>query len=515
MPEWEHVRSVEAETKPFSEGAFGEIYLCRGVNGAAPAVPLVIKLFKQDSNGNAERGYETIRKLQERLKAKGHERSQARKPLTAMPGLFAAPQFCFEGQLNGKRVLGYVARKLDARLFCSFAEILDSHFPQFRRIDPNLKLQFALDLGECLALLRELNYIHADINPQNLFLSMNDGHAVLIDYDSGVVIDRPEDAPTTFGKEAEPDWLAPEVAEQLGTSGSDLPRVAVDLFTDLWSVAVGIHYFLFDRGPYFYLRVAAPTALREYLNNNKWPDISNKAPNFNEEQRDVYQHYLACFCNTDEGLRRALELTFGDGAQRKARRISYAQWVALLKARVKPVPFHGAQSIPPVPFPVLARVPPIKGAVAAAPGARRPAAPQVMRPHAARYGISPIWKLTIGASCVLLVIFVIGKFEIASKSIDPAVPIVSISPQSQTYRPQQAAQAIPTQQVPEPPVYILQNTVPGTYNVGEEESSSAKPRTAERERSQAETAQTQTQPEKKPVCVTFNDKVICDNDATP
>lgn len=54
-------------------------------------------------------------------------------------------------------------------------------------------------------LLRESNYIHADIHPQNLFLSLSDGHAVLIDYDSGVVVDRPEDAPTTFGKQGEPD----------------------------------------------------------------------------------------------------------------------------------------------------------------------------------------------------------------------------------------------------------------------------------------------------------------------
>ncbi len=174
---WEQLQSVEIDARPFSEGGFGQIYRCLAVNNASPPVALVIKLFKPDPGGNDRRSYETIRKLQARVRSKQEELAREGKSLAAVPGLYALPQFSFEGQLGHQSVLGYAAHWLDPSYFTSFEDILDHRldhrFREFLHLDSNLKRQLALELAECFAILRELYYIHADVNPPNLFVNLN------------------------------------------------------------------------------------------------------------------------------------------------------------------------------------------------------------------------------------------------------------------------------------------------------------------------------------------------------
>jgi hypothetical protein len=67
LPEFKNVQTIEIESKPFAEGAFGEVYVCLKVNGQQTSVPQVIKLFKEDSHNRQDHNYNTIRKLQQKI----------------------------------------------------------------------------------------------------------------------------------------------------------------------------------------------------------------------------------------------------------------------------------------------------------------------------------------------------------------------------------------------------------------------------------------------------------------
>ncbi|CAK0774190.1 hypothetical protein CCP3SC15_490006 [Gammaproteobacteria bacterium] len=339
MHGWEQIRKIEISSQPFNEGAFGEVFDCLAINDKKHILPLVIKLFKPDPDDNHRRGYETILKLQARVRARNQE-LPVRESLARVSGLYALPQFSFTGQWEGQTVFGYAARKLDPNRFILFEEILQSRFRIFRRLSWEKKLRLALDLTECFERLRKLNYIHADINPYNLFINLHDNfripllhfrerHLVLIDYDSGVVVDEATDTPTTFGKKNE--WLAPEVYEQEKRTSDGQCHVTVDLFTDVWAVAVGIHYLLFSRFPFFFLKVVGPQELRHYLRRYRWPEVDKNYPNFNPTQARVYDDYKKRFDRSDDELKRPFILTFNEGVYSRTRRVSYTQWTRVLR----------------------------------------------------------------------------------------------------------------------------------------------------------------------------------------
>ncbi len=326
--DWEQISKIEVISPPFEGGAFGDIYDCLAINDKGPNVPLAVKILKPDSDDNYLGGYETIRKLQARIRAKGQE-------LHTINGLYALPQFSFMGRLQNRIVFGYAANKLDANRFSTLEEILQNRFREFRKLSFGKKIRMALDLTVCFERLRDLNYIHADINPLNLFVNLYDTsrasekHLVVIDYDGGVVVDNPIDTPATFGKKNE--WLAPEVYEQESRMESSASGVTVDLSTDAWAVAVGVHYLLLSRFPFFFLKVAGPQELREYLAKYRWPHVDKTYANFNPTQARVYDDFRRRFRRIDSDLKRPLILTFNEGVYNPSQRVSYSQWTLSLR----------------------------------------------------------------------------------------------------------------------------------------------------------------------------------------
>lgn len=333
------VRSVEIEDRSFNEGAFGDLYHCISINGRPSLPRQVIKVLKADSEGNDARGFATIQKLQGRIRRKNSElRLAGRRTITDFPGLYALPQFSYEGQLGNRRVLGYSANWLDPGRFHNFAEVGDDLglLNEYLRLDLNARLQCALDLAELFSVLREIQYIHVDINPQNLFLSFDDGHLVVIDYDSGAVVEKPDDSPTTYGKPNE--WLAPEVAEQLIGNNN---LVKVDLFTDTWAVAVGVHYLIFGLFPFFFLKDFSLNTAGTYLSRYRWPQIDFGDSNAVPQSKKKYQQYRTQLEQHEKikNLRRAFDVTFNEGVLKPDRRMSYGQWVQLIQPLVRPIPF--------------------------------------------------------------------------------------------------------------------------------------------------------------------------------
>jgi hypothetical protein len=157
-PEFSQISTIELESRPFNEGAFGCIYSCISIDGRRPGVPQVIKIFKNDGSGNDRKGFETVQKLQDKLIAKHQDLTSSGKlGIDSIAGLYAVPQFSFEGTLQGQRVLGYGANRLDTTIYVSFEDVLEEPKLQheYNKLTLNQRLQYAYDLAETVQLLRE------------------------------------------------------------------------------------------------------------------------------------------------------------------------------------------------------------------------------------------------------------------------------------------------------------------------------------------------------------------------
>lgn len=335
------ISTVEIEDKPFASGGFGDVYFCSSINGKALKIPQVVKVFKNVTSGNAEKSYKTIKRLQERLKVRNQDLvNQNKPPISSMPAFKAIPQFSYEGTLNGKAVFGYSASRLDTMGFIPFEKVLEDKAiaRQFRDLNLETKLLFCYHLAYGFEILKSINYIHADINPQNFFINLSDGELAIIDFDSGAVMDDPNHKPDTFGKVAEADWLAPEISEQLANQTKTVPTIKVNLHTDTWSVAVGIHYLIFLQHPYFFLKDLGKDTIKKYLKSNKWCEIKKGDANFNANLNfSNYQKYVDLLENkVPKEITRAFKSTFNDGCFKPQDRVSYDQWTIALKQSQTP-----------------------------------------------------------------------------------------------------------------------------------------------------------------------------------
>jgi len=256
--EFSNINSIEVEDKSFGEGTFGIVYHCKGINGKKTTIPQVIKVFK-DYNGSALKGYETIKKLQRKIKLKISELQQ--KGLTFLdeyPAMNGCPQFCFEGIFDNKKVMGYASNNLKFLGYDELGKVMDNKKfrKQFFNIPLLYRFKIAYEIVQTFELLEQFRYIHADFKEEAVFVNLKNYSSAIIDYDSGSVIQNEKDKPTTWGTPQ--DWLAPEIIKQYAdglknrkNANNPIP-VKVDLKSDRWSVAVCIHYLIFMIPPFFF-----------------------------------------------------------------------------------------------------------------------------------------------------------------------------------------------------------------------------------------------------------------------
>jgi serine/threonine protein kinase len=199
-------------------------------------------------------------------------------------------------------------------------------------------LLFCFHLAYSFEILRSINYIHADINPQNFFINLSNGELAVIDFDSGAITDNPKDKPDTFGKIAEADWLAPEILEQLANQTTQIPTIKVNLHTDTWSVAVGIHYLIFLQHPFFFLKDLGTETVTNYLKNNQWYEINAIDPNFNTNlDYAFYTKYKTLLeNNVPKAITERWKSTFTKGYSNPVLRATYDQWTIDLKVSQQP-----------------------------------------------------------------------------------------------------------------------------------------------------------------------------------
>ncbi|TVZ60048.1 serine/threonine protein kinase [Flavobacteriaceae bacterium MAR_2010_105] len=331
------IHSVQTDDSPFDRGGFGEVYFCNSINNTSISEKQVLKILIDDGTGSASRGYKTINKLQDKIRLYNSQLKQNNeKPIESINALGALPQFSFEGELNGKKVLGYSANLLEKSSWLNFSKIFKEDDLQIRKelrtkfynLPLEIRLKMAYDLVEGFSHLQQMNFIYADLNPENFFVNQKEAKLCLIDYEGGAVNENPE----TYGKPGE--WLAPEIQSQLFNSSS---LIKVDLNTDTWAVAIGIHFMLFNFHPLFYLKTRGIKEMKDYFKNHKWPDADVMSMNFRKELQKNYEWYIDKIKNElPQSLFQGFSETINNGRLNPNRRLSYKQWINIIKGLMQP-----------------------------------------------------------------------------------------------------------------------------------------------------------------------------------
>lgn len=94
-------------------------------------------------------------------------------------------------------------------------------------------------------------------------------------------MNRADDHASTF--DTIHDWLAPEILEQLNKPGKAPRTVRVDLFSNVWSANVAIHYLLFGCSPPSLLTEVSLRSIAEHLRSFHWPAVSHGFQYFRPE----------------------------------------------------------------------------------------------------------------------------------------------------------------------------------------------------------------------------------------
>ncbi len=340
LPDFDHVTSIEIEATPIAEGAFGAVHICRSVNGRALTKPQVIKLFKESTTKKQDHNFNIIQRLQKKLEAKNKEIVQAsgKTLLEEYLGLKGVPQFSFEGTINGNSCRGFSANNLKSLGFEEFNDVLneDALLKSYQMITLDNKMLIAYHLVSAFKLLQEFHFIHADLKPEAIFINTQTFECAIIDFDSGTITENADDKPNTWG--APNDWVAPEIWDQLSQSGKNgIQLIEVNLLSDLWSVAIGVHYILTTTHPLFYLKELSPRVTREYFKNYKWPEISPSENYFNSVNKQVYDIVVKWYKQVlPESIYKQLYNTVNYGYDTKTKRTTYREWQNVLLAVQQP-----------------------------------------------------------------------------------------------------------------------------------------------------------------------------------
>lgn len=334
--EFQHATTVEIEDDPFAEGGFGAVYHCITINGVKPSVPQVIKIFTGEEQ-EVKKNILTVERLQQKLQGFCQNFLPAGKALTdEFPGFKGIPQFSFLGTLGAKKVCGFSANNLVKLGFIEFNSVWQDKSLQkeFYSASVGKRMIMASHLAKAFSVLEELNYIHADLKTEALFINLEKGECAIIDYDSGAVFESSNDEPTTWG--APNDWVAPEIWEQQKNAKKG-DVIKVDLFTDRWSVVVGIHYLILGVHPLFYLNELSPRAISSYKSSFEWPDINSSSPFFNQRNAKVYDAIRPFIeKKIPDALKEIFSRAINYGYSNKMSRPKYKEWVDVLLALQQP-----------------------------------------------------------------------------------------------------------------------------------------------------------------------------------
>jgi len=337
-PDFNLINTIEIEDKPFAIGGFGEVYNCISINGSIPFIKQVVKLFN-DSKGSAEHNFRTTQRLQKKVEKENQEllSQQSKSLIELFPAFKGLPQYSFRGNINGQVVIGFTSDNLVGLGFIDFETLLQDTnlLTQYQKFPIERKILIAFQLVSAFKVLEKFYFIHADLKPEALFINLNSAEIAIIDYDSGVITENIDDEPSTWGSSN--DWVAPEIWEQQATIQSG-NKIKVDIYSDRWSVAIGVHYLITTFHPLFYLTELSPRIANQYFTpQNQWPFITKTAFYFQKVNEATYDQYLLWITSVlPEVVKDKLSYTINFGYKDPAARTSYSDWKIALQEIQEP-----------------------------------------------------------------------------------------------------------------------------------------------------------------------------------
>lgn len=354
------ISSIGLDDGKLGEGGFGSVYCVDRINKGKSPLPLVVKIL----HPGKERNFETVVRLQRLVRQEAQELlEQDIVFFDKYPSLLALPLLSFEGTLEGKTVYGYLSYDLLKLDFVSsdyiFLNCLTKNpevWLKFQRRNLSVKYKMAHGLAVSCAFLRRIHFIHADITPDNLFIHPYEPLCVLIDYDSGAIIDSKSDFPTTEGKHYA-DWTPPEMAAD-DIAPSNAPGVSkrmsdgtpagkrLTAAVDDWAFTIALHY-IFTGYQAFFTKDMYPRTI-ELLDemyrdgSTEWPDIKDDPKYtalFGEDSLKSIPGYREYYDRLDDQVKRGFAYTFSRGALNLAFRHDARWWIPVLERSIRNSPF--------------------------------------------------------------------------------------------------------------------------------------------------------------------------------
>ena len=334
-PGLSNLRWMELEDTSIGEGTFGAVFDVRRTNLGNLKTKFVVKIFKTGSSNNPAQGFNTIQALQQKMiNIDKGMKAAGRNGISSLAFFDGFPLLSLQGRVNGTTTFGYITKRLDVVGYRDLDSVLEDQnlISQLLQLPLQQKFALAIQLVEGMSLLKRIGFVHADINPPNVFIDLQRAKISLIDFDSGAVMTNPNDKPTTWGKPG--DWVAPEIMEELSVTKNSVVRV--NLHTDTWSVAVAIHYLFFGCHPLFFLANLGSKTVGAYLSHYKWPEINEADTIFNKNNVNAYRSYRQVLSQVPSKIVEKMAATIDLGFSNPALRTSYESWGLALRGAEEP-----------------------------------------------------------------------------------------------------------------------------------------------------------------------------------
>ncbi|MEM8565588.1 MAG: protein kinase [Bacteroidota bacterium] len=317
------LKSIEVEEKDVDSGAFGTIYICNRINEELLTKRQAVKLFNGPDEEVQQR-FRTITELQSRVLKVSEDDWDSRRPIESLSFSRGLPQVSFEGVLEGQKVWGYICEYFEEPRFLHWNKMFmeddkdlasDLYKDRFSSFTSRHKLIF--ELAEAVFFLEQLDFVHGDLNPANIFFDLKVGSLILIDFESGGI--KPHD-PSTAGKRGF--WLAPELNKY------DVESLNYKL-SDRWSLGILLHLILFLRTPFYFLLELSHLNIELFLKSSRWPEVSNEIEENVIDKRKIKGHsnYLNLLKRSGKLLENGFARMINQGTHEPAKRPFARYWM--------------------------------------------------------------------------------------------------------------------------------------------------------------------------------------------
>ena len=273
------VERVVYQDDLIGEGGFGRIYKVNSIDGKYFDNLLLKIYFDKEHNNHS---FDTIRNLHVKLK-----RVQTKTGIPIYldyPELLGLPFIAFRGKedVANEEVVGFIMYDLTKLQYHDFgAEDASS-----LEIDIYHSLVFAFQFSKVVNFLHSLNFYHADLKEDSIFLNLNDRKLSLIDFDSGYHSDIQE-KPITVGAISPWRRVGFFVKKLFNLNSKEEDTLKVK-YEEYWILSNAIFQFISKlRTPYIFLKESDDSLKSKYLEKYRWPEVGKSKNLFREDASSI------------------------------------------------------------------------------------------------------------------------------------------------------------------------------------------------------------------------------------